>query len=1077
MDVRSDIYSYPLSLCQRRLWLLEQFRPRNSIYNLSTLIHLPWVDVNALQHSCDFVVGRHDVLRTTFEIIEDKPCQIVHPEMMIPIEVVNLDLPGDSEMNSATVAISEAAKRPFNLRSGPLMRTTLLRVSPKSHLFLVTMHHIISDAKSVELFLSEVRQRYEAFMAGVKPSLPMLPIQYSDYSVWQHQYLQGDKLQDDVSFWEKALADLPTVQLPTDFSRKLEPSFEGTQVELTLDQAAVLELAAIGQRQSATLFMTLLAVFYVLLARYSSQDDLVIGTPISGRSHMQLENLIGFFVNSLVLRCNLSDDPSFETLVTRVRATAIAAYAHQELPFEMLVEKLKPPRDFSRNPLFQILFQVQHANASVDQVNAGANSPYQLLQPHSSPFDLALNIWERSGTVGGTLLFATDLFRPETITRMARHFANLVSAAARRPSAPISELSILDSGEHQLMVHEWNETSTPEIPQRRLHEWVVMYAVENPEAIAIVAPDRSITYAELNTNSAQLAARLRQAGVREGNRVAVRIERSTDAIVSLVAIWKAGGVYVPIDPEYPVDRALFMLRDSDARIVLVSERTAGQLKTEPVRELLVENKWLPRLTEVTFGTPSDGTMPDSAYIIYTSGSTGRPKGVMLEHLGLANVLEAQRLLLPITSQSRILQFSSLSFDASIFEVGLAFGSGAALCIPDRESVMPDPVGFPEMLARMDVNVVVVPPPVLAAIDPGSCPTLKTVLFAGDSCSAEIAKAWLPGRRVFNLYGPTETTIWSTAAELKVESEKPPIGRPILNSRTYVLDSHLRPVPIGVQGELCLSGIGLARGYLNQAEFTAESFVSNPFDNSTHYGTLYKTGDLCRFRADAQLEYLGRLDRQVKVRGFRIELSEVEKILRSHPAVDEVCAVVRGKGTADACVIAYIILRSDASAEALLDLRAYVRCKLPPYAVPASILFIDAFPLTHNGKIDWEKLAREDVSVRSLQRKVATPRNETERAICSVWRQVLEVPQVGADESFFELGGHSLLAIRAQALLEQSLGRTVKIADLFQYPTPASLSSHLFKTNREVEVSSLTSAGKFAVPLVPGSSVSSWGNEV
>jgi amino acid adenylation domain-containing protein len=1044
-----DTHSYPLSLCQQRLWLLDQLRPLNTIYNLSTVLPLPAeVDPARLQQSCNLVVSRHDILRTTFDINEGAPSQIVHPAMYVPLEIVDL---GDVT-SSPSSALLAAEKRPFNLRSGPLLRTTLFRVSPQLQLFLISMHHIISDGRSVEIFLSEVRHCYESLSTGAPLRLSNLPIQYSDYSVWQRKYLKGQKLHEDLDFWSRTLADLPIVQVPTDFSRQLEPSFDGNEVPIALDQAAVRELAGMGQRQGATLFMTFFAAFCVLLARYSSQDDIVVGTPVSGRNHLQLENLIGFFVNSLILRCDLSGDPTFELLIGRVRATAVAAYDHQELPFEMLVEKLRPPRDLSRNPLFQILFQMQHAQ-SPGPITAEPSGLPPLLRAQSSPFDIALNLWESSGTVGGTFQYATELFRSDTAAQMARHYANLVSAAAASPQKPISELSILDSAERRLVLGDWDRSAAAPADGRFVHNCVEHYASSTPDAVAVLASEREITYAELNARADSLAAMLRDNAVSRGTRVALRMERSPAALIAILAIWKACGVYMPIDPEYPLERARFMLKDSGTRVLLVSEQTKGMLSADIDCELTVGDSDGEIAEPVAAGAADGVSDRDPAYLIYTSGSTGRPKGVILEHGGLWNVIQAQRQLLPVTCRSSILQFSSLCFDASIFEIALAFGSGATLCIPTRDSLVPDALEFPRILADMAVDTVVIPPPVLATIDSAACPTLKVILLAGDVCPMELAEAWLPGRRVFNLYGPTEATIWATSAELTPGGGMPPIGRPIPHTRAYVLDRNRSPVPIGVQGDLYLAGTGLARGYLNQERLTSECFVPNPFDDSDEFRILYRTGDLCRYRRDGQLEYVGRSDRMVKVRGFRIEPDELETTLRTHWAVRDCCAVVRAQGSADACVIAYVIARSEPSQEILLDLRNLVRRQLPAYMVPVSILFIDALPLNANGKIDRQRLCREDLQVGRFGRPATQPRNAVERVICSVWQEVLNVDRAGVDDSFFELGGHSLLAVRARVLLESRLSRPIKVADLFQFPTPASLATYLFPADENQFASS------------------------
>jgi non-ribosomal peptide synthetase component F/SAM-dependent methyltransferase/aryl carrier-like protein len=835
----------PASCAQQRMWILDRLAQGQPFYNETTLFSFPWdVDVAALERSLNEIVRRHEILRTSFEERDGQPIQVVAAELKAPFRVIDAARFDDRETREI---IRADARQTFHLSQAPLFRTLLLR-RQGADLFEVTMHHIICDGWSMAVFARELITLYEG------STLPELAIQYGDYSEWQRAWLRGETLNRQLSYWKTQLAGLSVLKLPTDKARPPVQTFHGAREPVCVTASLKTELDALSQREGVTLFMTLLAAFQMLLHRYSGQDDIPVGVPIANRRHQETEGLIGYIANTLVFRADFSGDPTFREMLARVRDSALGAYQHQDLPFEKLVEELHPVRDLSRNPLFQVAFQLFRA----PRLDGPSMERLQIRQfgIGTSKVDLRLDLTEFAD-LEGYLEYNTDLFERDFVMRMARHFGVLLAALVADPEQRVSRLPLVEKTERRRSllgpyVHELAEQ-------------------QDSSAMAIVCGEVQVTYGRLNRRANQLAYHLLERGVKREALVALSIERSVDAVIAVLGIWKAGAACLPLDTAHPRERLASILEDARPQIS-ITELPPGESADSP------------------------GCDGDLAYVIYTSGSTGTPKGVMVEHRGLANVAAEQARWFGASPGSRVLQFASLSFDASIFEIVMALSTGATLVIAPRTALM-------KTLREQRITIATLTPSVLAAMPVEALPDLKVLNFAGEPVRPELATQWsAEGRRVFNLYGPTECTIWSTGAEI---SGEPSIGKPIANVRAYLLDKHLEPVPSGVPGELCIGGIGVARGYLNRPELTAERFVPDPFGD----GRLYRTGDLARRRSNGDLEFLGRIDRQVKVRGFRIEPGEIEAALQMHPAVRE--SVVEAREEA---LVAYVVPQRIEAAE-------------------------------------------------------------------------------------------------------------------------------------------------------------------
>jgi amino acid adenylation domain-containing protein len=1004
----------------------------SAFYNLPGAVRLIGeLNEAALRQTVNEIVRRHEALRTTFAMLDGVPVQVIAEQLEVPLTVIDLtELPATEREARAQQLAQAEAQTPFELSTGPLIRVRLLRLAATDQIVLFTLHHIVSDGWSMGVLVNEVAALYTAYVKNQPSPLPELPIQYADFAHWQRQWLSGDVLQQQLDYWTEQLSGSPTLlTLPTDRPRPIVQSHRGATLSFEVSAPTTAGLYALNKQTQTTLFMTLTAAFNVLLSRYAGQDDICIGTPIANRNRAEIEGLIGFFVNTLVLRTRVDSTAPFESLLQQVRTRTLDAYAHQDVPFEQLVETLKPERHTSHSPLFQAMLALQNApTGSLDL--PGLTLQAVASENTTAKFDLTLDVTEADGQLFTSFEYNTDLFDPATVERMAGHFTHLLEAVVANPSARIQDLPMLGADElHRLLV-EWNATES-EYPQDKcIHELFEAQVEKTPEAVAVVFEDRQLTYAELNARANQLAHYLQSLGVGPEVLVGICVERSLEMIVGLLGILKAGGAYVPLDPAYPPERLAYMLADARPAVLLTQTPLQSTLSAD---SFCLDSQW-DALDSYDRGNPENITLPGHlAYVIYTSGSTGKPKGVLLKQAGLSNLVQAQVEAFSIQEPQRILQFASFNFDASTSEIFMTLSCGATLYLAARDDLMPGGK-LDNTLQQLAINVVTLPPVALNGLSPAAFPRLETIIVAGEACPGSLVAQWAGAHDFFNAYGPTEATVCASIQRCYVEQVgPPPIGRPISNAQIYLLDSNLNLVPVGVPGELHISGVGLARGYLNRPDLTAEKFLPNPF-SSIPGARMYRTGDLARYLPDGNLEFLGRIDHQVKIRGFRIELGEIEAALGALPEVREVVVLAREDTPGDKRLVAYLVPQAGHSLPETAELRSKLAQTLPEYMLPAHFMSLEQLPLTPNGKIDRKALPAPDL-LRSEVGYVA-PRTPTEETLAQIWAEVLKLDKVGIHDNFFELGGHSLLAVHLMTRIQQTFQYQIPLSSLFQSPTLA-----------------------------------------
>ncbi|MEV1178204.1 amino acid adenylation domain-containing protein, partial [Nonomuraea sp. NPDC049784] len=1017
----------PLSFAQQRLWFLDQMEPGSSEYNAPLALRLSgFLDVPALRAALDVIVERHEVLRTRFVAVDGVAHQVIDPPSGFGLQVVELGAEQAEELVAAD------AVTPFDLSTGPLLRGRLIRLAAEEHLLSLCMHHVVSDEWSAGVLTRELTALYEAFSRGEPSPLAPLPVQYADFSVWQREWLQGEVLEEQLGYWRERLAGAPTLELPTDRPRPAVRSSDGGVVRFDVPEQVAAGLQRITRDSGSTMFMTLLAAFTVLLGKYADQDDIVIGTPIANRNRAETEDLIGYFVNTLVLRTDLSGDPTFTEVLGRVRSAALGAYAHQDVPFEQLVDTLAPERHRSRHPLFQVMFGVDWDTGTPLELGALSMEPASVSRVVAQ-FDLTVTLGGNVDSLAGSIEYSTDLFDRATVERLVDRLVVLLGAVAADPALPLSELPVMDAAERDRTLAEWNATGAP-VPVGGLHELIA----GQDDDLAVVFGDQSLTYGELAARSNRLAHYLRDSGVGAETVVALCLPRGLDMVVALLAVLRAGGAYLPLDPDYPAERLSYMLADSRASVLLGTADSLDVLAVRRARVMVLDDPLTVLGIEAAPShAPAVAVHPGQlAYVIYTSGSTGRPKGVQVTHGGAVNLVEGQRRVLSTTGRDVVLQFAPFSFDASVSEVFMALAVGATLVVATPEA-RSEPAALVALTTQARVSVATLPPSLLGVLEPGALSAVTTLLTAGERLSPELAGVWGRGRRLFNAYGPTETSVCASMALCDVaDAGAPPIGGPIANARVYVLDRHLRPVPVGVPGELFVGGSGLARGYGGRPELTAERFLADPFGGEG--SRLYRTGDRVRWRADGQLEFLGRVDEQVKVRGYRVEPGEVEAALVAHPEI-AAAAVVAHEDGGDRRLVGYLVAEDVADGiPSAGELRGFLLAGLPDYLVPSVFVELAALPLSPSGKIDRAALPAPDSSRPDLAADFVAPRTATEEVLAGIWAQVLGLERVGVGDSFFELGGHSLLATQAVSQVRAVFDVEVPLGALFAHPSVAEL---------------------------------------
>jgi amino acid adenylation domain-containing protein len=1026
----------PLSYAQWRLWFVSHIQAADTAYNMWLPLRIPCtIDAGLLARALNEILSRHEVLRTTFAVVEGEPLQVVQPAVAVPLPTTDLrHLPSGEREDAMLEAVRHDRDQPFDLTAEPLMRARLLLLGEADQVLSITLHHVVADEWSVNLLIQELGALYKAFAAGRPSSLAPLPIQYADYAAWQRGWLQGPTLTALLAYWRERVAGAPMLQLPTDRPRPKLQSFAGADISRALPPSLTDGIKALAKQNEVTLHVLLLAAFVTLMHRVSGQTDILVGSPVAGRGRPELQGLIGFFVNTLPLRTDLSGDPSFREVLARVRDGALGAFAHQELPFEKLVDELGLERDLSRNPLFQVVFGVLNAPDSLSAPDPQA-LPMRLVPigVQTTRFDLECNAFNAPQGLALRLIYNTDLFDAATIERMLVQYERVLEAVTADPQVRVSAIELMSPAERRAWFARAAGLVVDHDPEVTVVARIGAAARRAPEALAVAGVGGRLTYGELDRLSNRIANRLLGCGVGADTPVAVLLGRSPGLIAAWLGVLKAGGAYLPLDPEYPPARLEYLLADSGAPVLVTDAALGARAPGYAGARVCLD---------AVSAAEGDDAAPavapragDLAYLIYTSGSTGLPKGVAVEHRALSNLIGWHNRAYRVTAGDRATQVAGLGFDACVWEVWPYLAAGASVHLADEETRL-SPGGLWRWLAESAVTLSFVPTPMAEAMLREAIPgrlALRALLTGGDRLHGG-----LPGGLAFRLvnhYGPTENAVVGVSAEVDPAAFAPPIGQPIDNVRAYVLDGRGQPVPEGVVGELHLGGASLARGYWRREDLTAERFVPDPFAGEAG-ARMYRTGDLVRWGADGRLHFLGRVDDQVKVRGYRIELGEVEQALAALPGVREAVVLVREDAPGDRRLVGYLVPKGEVTPEGV---RLALKERLPAYMVPSAFVVLDALPLTPNGKVDRAALPAP-AGERQTGEVYAAPRSVLEQRIAAIWREVLGVERVGVLDNFFDLGGNSLLLMQLHSLLTERLGREVPVTDLFGFPTVRALAA-------------------------------------
>jgi amino acid adenylation domain-containing protein len=1040
---RADILE--LSFAQQRLWFVDQLEPGNAAYNIPVAVRLQGkFNVDAFQRTLNEIVRRHEILRTHYETVEGRGVQKI--EAAAPVEVAREDARdlGQAEKEAwVQRRVTEEQSKAFDLSRSPLLRVRLLHLDHGDYVLLLTMHHIASDGWSAAVLVKELVTLYEAFAQDCPSPLPELEIQYADYAAWQRQWLYGDLLQNQIGYWRKQLADLPTLELPQDRPRLLRRSIAAATEPIEISEELTRELRQLCQAEGVTVFMAVLAAFKIVLGRWARQEDVVIGTDVANRRRAELENLIGYFVNQLVLRTDLRGNPTCRELLARVRATCLEAYDHQDLPFERLVEELAPGRDLNRNPLFQVIFVWQNARRNKPILLPDLSVSTVPAEATTIKFDLKLSISEDVDELRGALSYSTDLFEAETARRMLRHLVRVLEQMVFNSKLRLHEIDLLDAHNRQLVLTEWNRTAYEYKSNCSVHELVEEQARRTPYQTAVVFEKERLSYAELNQRANQLAHYLRKLGVGPEMRVGICMERSLEMVVALLGVLKSGGAYVPLEPSYPAERLAYMMENAQAPVLLTQERLRNHLPSSWAQVISLDEEW-PVVERESGENPEVVSKEENlAYVIYTSGSTGQPKGVGIEHRQLMNYIRAVAEELNLKAGDRLALVSTFAADLgnTVLYPSLCFGGelhvlGAGRTADGREAG--------DYFAEQGIDYVKITPSHLKGlIAAGGKRVLprKRLVLGGEAWTWEWLRELSAECEVMNHYGPTECTVGAVAGPVRREAVTSgrgnvPLGKPLRNVQAYVLDECMKPVDVGMKGELYIAGAGVGRGYLSRPDFTAERFVPDPF--GAHGGRLYRTGDEVRWLPTGELQYQGRTDEQLKIRGYRIEPGEIAAALKDQSGVKEAAVIAREAGENDTRLVAYIVPREDANLE-VEALRISLQQSLPDYMVPSAFVLLKTMPVTANGKLDKRALPPPQISGKAT---IVEPRDSTEMQLKFLWEEILGTRDVGIEDNFFDLGGHSLTAVTLSARLGDLYGSRLAVRTIFERPTILQLAEFL-----------------------------------